>query len=87
MDFTLRGLCQCLGTAPSGVRSQVLFETGTGTIGGDGTFELAWKTLKDPLDALDQRNLLALTYSEESALLAEELIKRTHFPALKGIAL
>ena len=40
---------------------------------------------EDLLDALDKRNLLAHTYSEEVALLVEDLIKRKYFPALEGL--
>ena len=39
---------------------------------------------EDLLDALDKRNLLAHTYSEDAALLVEALIK-TKFPALEGL--
>ena len=40
---------------------------------------------EDLLDALDKRNLLAHTYSEEAALLVETLIKGKYFPALEGL--
>ena len=40
---------------------------------------------EDLLDALDKRNLLAHTYSEEAALLVEALIKGKYFPALEGL--
>lgn len=79
------------------------------------TFELAWKTLKDYLeaqgfdvktprqtiqqafqseiinnghawiDALEKRNLLAHTYSEENANQAELLIKETYYYFLKEL--
>lgn len=79
------------------------------------TFELAWKTLKDYLEAdgfqvasprevlkqafksevitdghtwieaLDDRNLAAHTYNEETALKIEALIRHKYFPALTAL--
>ena len=49
------------------------------------TCELAWKTLKELLDALNKHNLLALTYSEEAALLIGDRIRKRYFPALEGL--
>ncbi len=46
---------------------------------------LADDDCEDLLDALDKRNLLAQTYSEETALLVEDLIKSKYFPALEGL--
>jgi nucleotidyltransferase substrate binding protein (TIGR01987 family) len=78
-------------------------------------FELAWKTLKDYLEAggfqvgsprevlkqafqsgiiqnghawieaLDDRNLAAHTYNEETALKIERLIRETYFPAIAAL--
>ena len=79
------------------------------------TFELAWKTLKDYLEAdgfqinsprdvlkqafqsgivqdghawieaLDDRNLAAHTYNEETALKIERLIREKYFPAISAL--
>ncbi len=79
------------------------------------SFELAWKTLKDYLEAdgfqvssprdvlkqafqseiikdghtwieaLDDRNLAAHTYNEETALKIEKLIREKYFPALSAL--